>query len=54
MDNRLRRLLDGGAIYSARTLRRMLGVTPGELLILLRLVGAVRCDRGGRVLWRLP
>jgi hypothetical protein len=38
---------------SARTLRRDLGVSSGELLVLLRDVGAVRCDHGGRVLWRL-
>lgn len=38
---------------SARTLRRRFGLLPGELLEELTRVGAVRCDRGGRVLWRL-
>jgi hypothetical protein len=38
---------------SARTLRRRFKLLPGELLEELARVGAVRCDRGGKVLWRL-
>lgn len=53
MVERLRRMLRLFGPLSARTLRRDLGVSSGELLVLLRDVGAVRCDHGGRVLWRL-
>lgn len=53
MGDRLRRLLRHYGPLSARALRLDLGVSPGELLVLLREIGAVRCDRGGRVLWRL-
>jgi hypothetical protein len=54
MVERLRRLLRHHGPLSARTLRLMLDVLPGELLVMLREVGAMRCDHGGRVLWRLP
>lgn len=53
MVERLGRLLRHHGPLSARTLRRDLGVSSGELLALLRDVGAQRCDHGGRVLWRL-
>jgi len=39
---------------SAYTLRRRFGLLPGELLEELARVGAVRCARAGKVLWRLP
>lgn len=48
----LERMLRRGP-YSARVLRRGLGISSGELLELLREVGAKRCDKNGRVLWRL-
>ena len=54
MVERLRRILRLFGPCSAWSLRRELGVLPGELLVMLREVGAVRCDHGGRVLWRLP
>ena len=53
MTDRLIRILRIGPA-SAYTLRRRLGVTPGELLGLLAAVGARRVDRAGRVLWGLP
>jgi len=54
MVDRLRRILTLFGPCSAWSLRRELGVLPGELLVMLREIGAVRCDHGGRVLWRLP
>lgn len=54
MGDRLRRLLRHHGPLSARALRLDLGVSPGELLVLLGAIGAVRCDKGGRVLWRMP
>jgi hypothetical protein len=54
MVERLRRILRHHGPLSPRSLRIELDVTPGELLVMLREVGAVRCDHGGRVLWRIP
>ena len=48
----LERMLRRGP-YSARALRRGLGISSGELLALLREIGARRVDRDGRVLWGL-
>ena len=48
----LERMLRRGP-YSARVLRRGLGISSGELLTLLRELGARRVDRDGRVLWGL-
>jgi len=39
---------------SARTLRRRFKLLPHQLLEELARVGAVRCDWGGKVMWRLP
>jgi hypothetical protein len=54
MSDRLRRILVGYGPLSARGLRRGLGISSGELLALLHEIGAVRCDKNGRVLWRMP
>lgn len=53
MEARLIKKLQLFGPLSAQALRRDLGVSSGQLLVLLRDVGAVRCDHGGRVLWRL-
>ena len=54
MSDRLRRILVVYGPLSARGLRRGLGISSGELLALLHEIGAVRCDKGARVLWRMP
>jgi hypothetical protein len=51
MPDRLRRLLTVYGPLSARGLRRGLGISSGELLGYLQEIGAVRRDKGGRVLW---
>ena len=51
---RIHRLLIASGPLSARSLRRGLGISSGELLGYLREIGAVRRDKNGRVLWGMP
>ena len=54
MPDRIRHLLTTSGPLSARSLRRGLGISSGELLGYLREIGAVRYDKNERVLWGMP